>query len=59
MTTANIVRITSYLRDRAYADANQDARMAALGEHRVPTTAIIAETLESDWLVEVEVVAAA
>ncbi|MCR9215455.1 MAG: RidA family protein [Proteobacteria bacterium] len=58
MTTNNIVRITSYLRDRQFADANQDARMAALGDHRVPTTAIIAETLESDWLVEVEVIAA-
>lgn len=59
MTTDNIVRLTSYLRDRAYAEANQDARMAAMGDHRVPTTALIAETLEGDWLVEIEVIAAA
>src|SRR5690349_8133758 len=31
MTTDNIVRLTSYLRDAAYAEANQNARLAALG----------------------------
>ena len=58
MTTDNIVRLTSYLRDPAYAQANQDARIAALGDHRVPTTAIVAQTLSPEWLVEIEVVAA-
>lgn len=58
MTTDNIVRLTSYLRDPAYADANQAARLAALGSRRVPTTAIVAQTLSPDWLVEVEVIAA-
>jgi enamine deaminase RidA (YjgF/YER057c/UK114 family) len=58
MTTDNIVRLTSYLRDGAYAEANAAARVAALGNRRVPTTAIIAETLSPDWLVEIEVIAA-
>lgn len=58
MTTDNIVRLTSYLRDPAYAEANARARNAALGERRIPTTAIVAQTLESDWLVELEIVAA-
>jgi 2-iminobutanoate/2-iminopropanoate deaminase len=58
MTTDNIVRLTSYLRDPGYADANGAARVAALGQRRVPTTAIVAQTLSSDWLVEIEVVAA-
>ena len=58
MTTDNIVRLTSYLRDPAYADANQAARLATLGDRRVPTTAIVAQTLSPDWLVEVEVIAA-
>lgn len=58
MTTDNIVRLTSYLRDASYAEANAAARVAALGERRVPTTAIIAETLSPGWLVEIEVVAA-
>lgn len=59
MTTDNIVRLTSYLRDPSYAEANQRARIAALGSHRVPTTALIAQTLREDWLVEIEVIAAA
>lgn len=59
MTTDNIVRLTSYLRDPSYAAANRDARLAALGGRLVPTTAIVAQTLETDWLVEIEVLAAA
>lgn len=59
MTTDNIVRLTSYLRDGAYAEANAAARVAALGTRRVPTTAIITETLSPEWLVEIEVIAAA
>jgi 2-iminobutanoate/2-iminopropanoate deaminase len=59
MTVDNIVRLTSYLRDSAYAEANAVARVANLNGRLVPTTAIVAETLEADWLVEIEVVAAA
>ena len=58
MTLRNIVRITSYLRDPAYAEANQAARIAALDGHVVPTTALVAQTLSPDWLVEIEVIAA-
>ena len=58
MTVDNIVRLTSYLRDPAYAEANAAARVAALGGRAVPTTAIVAQTLVSDWLVEIEVIAA-
>ena len=59
MTTDNIVRLTSYLRDGAYAEANALARIKALGDRRVPTTALIVQTLMDDWLVELEIVAAA
>lgn len=58
MTVDNIVRITSYLRDPAYAEANQNARLAALNGRVVPTTAIVVQTLSPDWLVELEIVAA-
>lgn len=58
MTVDNIVRLTSYLRDPAYAEANAAARVAALGGRPVPTTAIVAQTLVSEWLVEIEVIAA-
>jgi enamine deaminase RidA (YjgF/YER057c/UK114 family) len=59
MTTDNIVRLTSYLRDPAYAEANGAARVKALGERRIPTRAIIVQTLADDWLVELEIIAVA
>jgi 2-iminobutanoate/2-iminopropanoate deaminase len=59
MTVDDIVRVTSYLRDAEYADANARARVAALGGRSVPTTAIVAGTLSEDWLIELEIVAAA
>jgi len=58
MTTANIMRLTSYLTDASYAEANAQARAAALGDRRIPTTAIIVTTLSPDWLVEIEIIAA-
>jgi 2-iminobutanoate/2-iminopropanoate deaminase len=59
MTVDNIVRLTSYLRDVAYVEANGAARVKALGERRIPTTAIIVQTLADDWLVELEIIAMA
>lgn len=59
MTMDNVVRVTSYLRDVAFAGPNGDARVAALGGRAVPTTAIVVQTLEPDWLIELEVIAAA
>ena len=59
MTTDHIVRLTSYLRDASFAGPNAAARLRALGERRVPTTAIVIQTLDEEWLVELEVVAAA
>ena len=35
------------------------SRLLALGERRIPTTAIVVQTLQDDWLVELEVIAAA
>ena len=59
MAPDNIVRVTSYLTDAAYAEANQNAREVALGHRPVATTVGIVGTLNSDWLVEVEAIAAA
>ncbi|MBY5355592.1 RidA family protein [Rhizobium leguminosarum] len=58
MTVDNIVRLTSYLSDGAFVEANQNARLGALNGRAVPTTAIIVETLRDDWLVEIEIIAA-
>ena len=59
MAPDNFVRVTSYLTDAAFAEANQNAREVALGHRPVATTAVIVGTLNSDWLVEVEAIAAA
>ncbi len=59
MTVDNVVRVTSYLRDVAFVGENSAARVKALNGRFVPTTAIVVQTLSSDWLVEIEVVAAA
>ncbi len=59
MTVDNIVRLTSYLRDPAYAEANGAARVKALGDRRIPTTAIVVQTLADDWLIELEIIAMA
>jgi 2-iminobutanoate/2-iminopropanoate deaminase len=59
MTVDNIVRLASYLRDPAYAEENAKARVKALNGRVIPTIGIVAQTLSSDWLVEIELVAAA
>jgi len=59
MTVDNIVRVTSYLCDTAYAETNGAARVKALGGRIVPTTAIGVQTLDDSWLIEIEVIAAA
>lgn len=58
MTVDNVVRLTSYLRDPSYAQANAEARIATLGGRPIPTTAIVVQTLLDSWLVEIEIVAA-
>jgi 2-iminobutanoate/2-iminopropanoate deaminase len=58
MGVQNVVRVTSYLRDAAFAEANGAARGRALRGRVVPTTAIVVQTLMSEWLVEIEVIAA-
>ena len=45
--------------DPAYAEENAKARVKALNGRVIPTIGIVAQTLSSDWLVEIEVVAAA
>ena len=55
----NVVRVTSYLTDRSQVTANETARMAALGTRRVPVTSIVVTSVSEDWLVEIEVIAAA
>jgi 2-iminobutanoate/2-iminopropanoate deaminase len=59
MSMRNLVKVTCYLANRSYREANMKARAAALGDHRVATVVVVAGLLEHDWLVEIEAVAAA
>ena len=59
MSTQNLVKVTCYLADRKYREANMHARAAALGDHRVATTVVAAALLDDGWLVEIEAIAAA
>jgi enamine deaminase RidA (YjgF/YER057c/UK114 family) len=58
MSVRNLVKVTCYLADRSYREANMKARAAALGDHRVATTVVAATLLEDGWLVEIEAIAA-
>jgi 2-iminobutanoate/2-iminopropanoate deaminase len=59
MTETNIVKVTTYLADRADRPAATARRAAVLGDHRPAVTTIVAGLLEDGWLVEIEIVAAA
>lgn len=55
----NIVKHTTYLSDRRYADENSEVRREILG-HRTPAlTVIIADIYDAEWLLEVEAIAVA
>ncbi len=59
MTLADIVKVTTFLSDRRYAEENSAARRAALGDIAPALTVIICQIYDPDWLLEIEVTAAA
>lgn len=59
MTVANLVKVTTFLTDKSQVAANRTIRSRILGDHRPASTVMIAETLDSAWLLEIEAVAAA
>ncbi|MFL6116123.1 MAG: RidA family protein [Catenulispora sp.] len=59
MTVDNVVRVVQYIRDPDYDEPVTRARVDALGGRLVPTIMMCAQTLVPEWLVEVEIVAAA
>ena len=54
MTTDNIVRLHELSARSLIVAANGAARERALGSRRIPTTAIVVQTLDPAWLVEIE-----
>jgi 2-iminobutanoate/2-iminopropanoate deaminase len=59
LTLGDLAKVTVYLADRQYRDANSRIRAEVLGDHRPAITIIIATIYSEEWLLEIEAVAAA
>jgi 2-iminobutanoate/2-iminopropanoate deaminase len=59
MDVTNLVKVTTYLSSREYAQRNSAIRSEFLSGHRPALTVIIAEIYDPGWLLEVEAIAAA
>ena len=58
MTLDNLVKVTIFLADRAYAMENREVRNAVLASRTPALTVIITGIFDPDWLIEIEAVAA-
>lgn len=54
----HLVKVTTFLSDRRYADANSRIRREVLGNHRPALTVLITGIYDERWLLEIEAVAA-
>jgi 2-iminobutanoate/2-iminopropanoate deaminase len=59
MEVSNLVKVTTFLSDRAHATANTAVRNEILGAHRPALTVIVTGIWDSQWLIEIEAIAAA
>lgn len=59
MDVNNLIKVTTFLSDRAYADANAAVRTEVLGGHQPALTVLITGIFDAAWLLEIEAVAAA
>ena len=59
MTVANLVKTTTFLTDASQIDLNGHIRRRHLADNKPALTVIIAQTLETAWLLEIEAIAAA
>jgi enamine deaminase RidA (YjgF/YER057c/UK114 family) len=59
MGVGNIVKVTTFLADRSMRGPATAYRQAVLGAHKPAVTTMVAGLLQDDWLVEIEIVAAA
>ncbi|RZJ05851.1 MAG: RidA family protein [Brevundimonas sp.] len=59
MTLDNLVKVTTFLSDRAHALENREIRIARLAGRQPALTVIVTGIFDAAWLVEIEAVAAA
>ncbi|MGW3353094.1 RidA family protein [Nonomuraea rubra] len=57
MGIQNLAKVTTYLSDRRYREANSRIRQEVLGDHRPALTIIITDIYSEDWLLEIEGIA--
>lgn len=57
MGVTNLAKVTIYLSDRRYREANGRIRAEVLGGHRPALTIIITDIYSEDWLLEIEAIA--
>ncbi|MBB5791855.1 RidA family protein [Jiangella mangrovi] len=57
MGVENLAKVTIYLSDRAYREANGRIRHEVLGVHTPALTIIICDIYSEEWLLEIEAVA--
>lgn len=54
----HLVKVTTFLTDRAQLVTNRTIRRAMLADHQPALTVVIVETVDSKWLLEIEAIAA-
>ncbi|MFI9588048.1 RidA family protein [Streptomyces sp. NPDC052236] len=59
MTVRDLAKVTVFLSDRRYREANAQIRHEILGDHSPALTVIITGIYDGAWLLEIEAVAAA
>ena len=58
MTPRNLVKVTTFLSDRAYRAENSEIGREVLAGHRPTLTVVITGIYEEEWLLEIEAIAA-
>jgi len=59
MSFENLVKVTTYLTNQNQAESNSKIRRWFLGDVKPALTVVIAQTLETGWLLEIEAIAVA
>lgn len=54
MGVENLAKVTTYLSDRRYREANSRIRQEVLGDHTPALTIIITDIYAEDWLLEID-----
>ena len=58
MNLSHLVKVTTYLSDRRFAEQNAAVRVELLGGHKPALTVVIAGIYDASWLLEIEAIAA-